>query len=507
MKTLRDDQNPEAVRRFRDECNKLTKLPAHPNLIEIRDVIEIPIRGIVKPFLVMSLIQGNSLAELLQKGRPPVGRGVDMIVQICRGLQAAHDAGVIHRDLKPANIVVVDDNAIKIIDFGLAHWADVPLQSTLGAGTPLYRCPEQVLRRQVTTSSDIFSVGVIAYEMLAGSRPFHGNSEKELDERICEAYPPGLDTLNPSANGAIARVVHKAMAKSPVHRFGMVREFGEALDGACRGQLLELLNPVRIRPRLRRAIEAIERDDLDNAREIVDDLADEHLDEELWRLKTQLEQKIRDKRVKHLVEIARARMEEGEYSMALRYVQDARDLDPDLDRNNRDVGLLYREILATQAEADIDSWRKLAEEHAAKHFFDLAREALRHVLEKRPNDEDAQRGLSAIRRQESEYLRTLKEKKQLYDGAVNDFDRGHVATAAEKMKRVLELDRQAPDRGDPQEASRYQIFFGEVSSRREALDSAEAKIRKLESEGALADALRLCNDLLLRFPAGHAVLE
>ena len=137
VKTLHEFTDPFALELFYKECGALKSI-SHPNIVEIFDIGEFDDSGHKKPFFVMPLLQGQTLDELIQKGhRLTVERVVEILSQTCRGLQAAHDRGLIHRDLKPSNIFVMADDSVKIIDFGVAHTTDA---NTRSAGSKRARC-------------------------------------------------------------------------------------------------------------------------------------------------------------------------------------------------------------------------------------------------------------------------------------------------------------------------------------------------------------------------------
>src|ERR1051325_4555235 len=166
LKTLRDIPGRAALDLFYKECDVLASM-SHPNIVEIFDIGEFEEDGASKPYFVMPLLRGKTLEELIRTGstRLTVSRCVEIMAQTCRGLQAAHERNLVHRDLKPSNIFVMEDDSVKIIDFGVAHMADN--HSTMGhKGTLLYMAPEQVEMKPTSALSDIFSLAVVCFETL-----------------------------------------------------------------------------------------------------------------------------------------------------------------------------------------------------------------------------------------------------------------------------------------------------------------------------------------------------
>jgi serine/threonine protein kinase len=217
VKTLHEFTDPLALELFYKECSALKSI-SHPNIVEIFDMGEFDDEGHRKPFFVMPLLPGQTLDQLIKRSshRLTVDRVVEIFAQTCRGLQAAHERGLVHRDLKPSNIFVMADDSVKIIDFGVAH--AVSAQSrTLGfdKGTLLYMAPEQVQHKPVSPQSDIYALGVTLYEALTRRQPFRGATEEAVIQSILSLIPPPASDLNPAVSQVVSRVVHKAMAKQP----------------------------------------------------------------------------------------------------------------------------------------------------------------------------------------------------------------------------------------------------------------------------------------------------
>src|SRR5712692_7982706 len=173
IKTLLDIKNPAALELFYKEWRVLSTI-VHPNIVGIYDIGEFEQNDQARPFFVMPLLEGVTLDKLIREHSPLLGEsGVEIIVQACRGLQAAHEKGLVHRDVKPSNIFVMDDASVKLIDFGIARL--VSRESRTGLkGTVYYMAPEQFQLKPSTALSDIFSLGVVCYEVLAPRRPFQG---------------------------------------------------------------------------------------------------------------------------------------------------------------------------------------------------------------------------------------------------------------------------------------------------------------------------------------------
>jgi hypothetical protein len=230
-------ENPDRRRRFEQEA-RATGAVNHPNLLTVFDVGTHD--GI--PFIVSELLEGATLREKMRQPMQPK-RAIEYALQIARAAAAAHDKGIVHRDLKPDNIFITEDERVKLLDFGLAKLlqSDKPAgpvteaatqqkQNTAeGAvlGTVAYMSPEQVRGQGADHRSDIFSFGVVLYEMLTGSRPFKADSNVETMAAIIHDDPPSLPSSTP---GALERIVMHAMEKTPSNRFQSMRDVVFALD-------------------------------------------------------------------------------------------------------------------------------------------------------------------------------------------------------------------------------------------------------------------------------------
>ena len=224
IKILRGDlsNDEKFVRRFQREALSASSL-AHPNIVEMYDVGEDD--GLY--YIVMEFIDGKTLKQLLKKrGSLTLSEAIDIMLQLTDGMMHAHDSYIIHRDLKPQNIMIKDDGQIKITDFGIA----VALNSTQLTqtnsvmGSVHYLPPEQASGKGCTTKSDIYSMGIIFYELLSGSLPFRGENAVEIALKHMRDSLPSLREDNPSIPQSIENIIKRATAKNPKNRYDNVRE-------------------------------------------------------------------------------------------------------------------------------------------------------------------------------------------------------------------------------------------------------------------------------------------
>src|SRR5262245_30794960 len=330
IKTLPEFADRLALDLFYKECNVLKSI-SHPNIVEIFDMGEFEDAGVRKPFFVMPLLNGQTLDDIIRSAphRLTVDRVVDIISQVCRGLQAAHEHGLIHRDIKPSNLFVIGDDAVKIIDFGVAHAVDTRSRTgSMSKGTLLYMAPEQVLNKPVTPQSDIFSLGVVCYEALTRRHPFRGTTQEEIVDAIRRLNPPPASAINDAVSQLISRVVHKGLAKQPLTRYGGAKEFGDYLQRAVHNLPIEIFDPARIQPRIDRAKKAMGAGDFRFAGEIVTDLeSGGHLDPQISELRADIEKFERQRTIAQLLENAQTRFEEEEDPLALQKIHEILQID------------------------------------------------------------------------------------------------------------------------------------------------------------------------------------
>jgi eukaryotic-like serine/threonine-protein kinase len=497
VKTILDIPDPTSLQLFYKECDVLASM-SHPNIVEIFDIGEFEEDGKKKPYFVMPLLQGKTLDYFVRKAahRLTMERTIEILTQTCRGLQAAHERGLVHRDLKPSNIFVMEDDSVKIIDFGVAHMADAHT-TRAQKGTLLYMSPEQIQLKPLTPASDIFSLSVVCYEALTGRHPFQRSRADEVVDAILHQVPPLASEMNSSVTQAISRVVHKGMAKQSWHRFASAREFGDTLGKAMRNEPIEFFDPERTRPRLLRATKALEAGDFQFAGEILGELeAEGHMDTAIGALRRQLDAGVRRKTLTQLLDAAKARFEEEEDPLALQKLQEALQIEPD----NATALALKSKIEKRRSERQIDNWYRLAKQHIDNLAYAHAREALQNVLQLRPDETRALQLIGEIDRQEQDYKKLRQEKEQVHRAALEAWHKGDVSAALAKLSVVLDLDRKAPDSMNRESGTNYQGFYNEVRSEHDAMNAAYAEAKNQLNERNFAKAVSLCQSYLTKYP-------
>ena len=236
IKTLKGDmlsKDPSALERFRSEI-KLARKISHRNVVRTHDIGES--NGVY--FITMEYVEGKSLKDLIRiRGRLPAAATITIAKQICRGLEVAHEQGIIHRDIKPQNIAVDPSGVVKIMDFGIARLAQRTepgaTQAGMVVGTPEYMAPEQLMGDEVDGRVDIYAVGVVLWECLVGQPPIQADNVMTLITRKLEMVPENPASLAPDVPAALGALVLRAMARDANERPQTAAELAELLTAVA----------------------------------------------------------------------------------------------------------------------------------------------------------------------------------------------------------------------------------------------------------------------------------
>ncbi|HSB64864.1 MAG TPA: protein kinase [Thermoanaerobaculia bacterium] len=260
LKVLRgaEDQEGRLLReaRFASQLN-------HPNIAVVYDVDTVERDGRKQSFIAMEYVEGRTLSAILKERAPDVPETVDIVLQVADALASAHARGVVHRDVKPGNVMLDGRGRVKVLDFGLAAFRPVPgdgseTWSPIGAdptrsapgsvlGTVAYMSPEQALGRDVDTRTDVFSLGVLLWELLAGRRPFEGANTVAVIDAMLHAEPPSLTRLNPAVPRELEALALKMLAKDRDRRATM-RDVARELSALAGGSSRPGASPVSASP-------------------------------------------------------------------------------------------------------------------------------------------------------------------------------------------------------------------------------------------------------------------
>ena len=230
VKVLRENysRDPAFLDRFRQEARAAANL-SHPNIVTVHDF------GLDdgQLFIVMEYVPGTDLKTLIkQRGRFSSEEAIPLLIQACAGIGYAHRAGLVHCDVKPQNMLVTPDMRLKVTDFGIARALSTihpEEQSDIIWGSPQYFSPEQASGSAPSPASDVYSLGVIMYEMLTGSLPFHADSAVELAQLHIEAEPVPIAEMLPDISPVLEQILNKVLSKEPSQRYRTADQLGRVL--------------------------------------------------------------------------------------------------------------------------------------------------------------------------------------------------------------------------------------------------------------------------------------
>jgi eukaryotic-like serine/threonine-protein kinase len=257
LKFLRQEftRDPKLVQRFMREAQAASGI-SHPNIVTIFEIEE----NECGHFIATEYIDGQTLRQRLAGGGMKLNEALDISIQLARALDAAHTAGIVHRDIKPENIMVRIDGLVKVLDFGLAKLSGdelgttddcipstLPLQTGSGAvmGTISYMSPEQSLGQKVDHRTDIFSLGVVLYEMVTGAKPFKGDSPASVSDAIVYYAPAPLRRERPETPSALESVINRALEKDCASRYQTAAEMLDELQQLVNEAYLRLIDQTR----------------------------------------------------------------------------------------------------------------------------------------------------------------------------------------------------------------------------------------------------------------------
>jgi serine/threonine protein kinase len=256
LKILREDRisNEELVQRFLKEAQAMGRLP-HANIATVYDIG----RDHNTIFIAMELLMGQSLRDVMREKRLNHQEIAHIGVQVAEALDFAHHRGIVHRDIKPSNIIIDPKGQVKITDFGIAHFEDpaMTLQTIHGEilGTPLYMSPEQVESKPINGRSDLYSLGVILYELTTGTNPFKGDSLSAIFQSILQDTPPAPAPADTPISRPLSDLIMKSLSKDPTKRFQTGSEMAQPLKARLQRRESDTLQgrrasekPKRIRP-------------------------------------------------------------------------------------------------------------------------------------------------------------------------------------------------------------------------------------------------------------------
>ncbi len=489
--------DPELLQRFYREAQSAGQL-SHPNIVIIHDIDEAD----GTPFIAMEFLEGETLEKIIASRRDvPIVKKLDIIIQSCKGLHYAHQHGIVHRDVKPANIVVLTDGLVKILDFGIARVVGGNMTRTgLVMGTPMYMSPEQVLGQQVDARSDIFSVGVILYELLSYQNPFAAPDIPSILYRISEQSPPLLSTVLPGCPPQLEKVVMKALARTPEDRTQSANDLAFELQ-----QVADFLRRHMVDVYLEQGRRSIEAGNLTIAKESLQKALEIDSNHNMAKtLLVQVQDEIRDRqraqKSDKLLRQAKEALQEANYDEALSALGKILRFDPE-----NEEALRYKQYATEQAERSQKIGRHMARAEKLTNDADLqgAKTELEAVLTLDPDHGRAHEMLHSIETELAEQDR-MRQVRQDTQGARAYLAEKNFPKALELLERALQLD---PLNIEVESLIRLVRSGQEKEDRRRLLEQRLATVQEALDREQFEEAVNLAEEALRDFPDHSDVVK
>jgi serine/threonine protein kinase len=429
--------NPDLLKRFFREAQSLGSLQ-HPNIVTVYDLGDYG----GNPYLVMEFLEGEGLDSVLTSRRQlSLLEKTSIIVQVCNGLAYAHRRGVVHRDIKPANIMLSQDGGVKIFDFGIAHIGDNSVTKTGQiVGTLSYMSPEQVNGKPVDTRTDLFSTGVVLYQLFTNHLPFEGESTATTLLKIIYDPPPPLKNFLTSYPPELEGILLRALAKDREERYHSADEF--ALDLS---QLQAHLKQELIAQDMQEIGVFLEKSDLYKAREyLVQVLKVDAQHVQATQLLREVQHRIKKEEVSEQVRKLRQGAEEAVAREQFDTAEECLEQALALDKNNSDLHRLRDSVRAAALRLQkLHNALKLAESAHQDGDLDTAKQAVEEALQIAPDDTQAKALYRLIQRDWVERSRQRQLENYLFQ-ARQDISSRKFTAALEILKLAEALDPGAP---------------------------------------------------------------
>jgi serine/threonine-protein kinase len=456
------------------------------------------------PYLVMEYLDGEPISKLIAERRAfTLVDKLDVVIQICDGLQYAHDRNIIHRDVKPANIILLADGTVKIVDFGVARIAGREssiLQTGQLVGSLSYMSPEQINSLPIDARSDIFSSGVLLYELLTFELPFKGVDAASTFVKILREDPLPLSHHLRDVPPSLQTAVNRALAKNVNERFQTAEEFGFDLLAVQRD-----LKEAMVSECMRRADAAMQRGDLDRARDqLLDvirlDRQNERANRLLRDVRKALQRQQRSSQVDQMRSQAQVALAGLQYEEALACADQALRLDP----TDPDSIRLCEDIRAaiSRAKAVREALNR-AESALFAGDFDEAKEAVEESMRLAPNDSEARALASVVNKELAERSRR-RRVQEFVDQARRGIAERKFTDALDALHRAEELD---PSDSNVRELLQWAQRGQEQEKKRRSLQEITDQIEKALHAGDFSSACTISEMGLQRFPEESTLLR
>ncbi len=489
--------NPDLLRRFYREAQSTGTLQ-HPNIVIVYELGDQD----GNPYMVMEFLEGVGLDKMIAERRPlTLVQKLDILIQVCNGLNYAHSRGVVHRDVKPANIVLLKNNNVKIVDFGIARMGGGGLTKTgQVVGTINYMSPEQISAQVVDGRSDIFSAGVVAYQLVTLNLPFDANDTAGILLKIINDDPPPFSAFLPDCPPDLEECVLRALAKDRDERYQTADEFGldlmrirESLRREKVDEYIQLAQAAMAKLELARGKELL----LEVLKVDTQNLTAKQL---LQQIQQQLQRHQRSQQVKQLREMADAAIEQKQHAEALSYLDQA----IALDKSNPELRNL-REMVAEAKQRQQQVEQALQRAEVAKNADDLeaAEAAAAEAVRLDGNSTRAKMLHASLTKEVAERMRH-KKFQDLLGAATREISSRHFTAAFDLLREAEGLDPTAPELHT---LLKLATDGREQEQRRRELESFTTEIEEALGRDDYVTACAKADEALVKFPADAGLLK
>jgi eukaryotic-like serine/threonine-protein kinase len=489
--------NPSLLKRFYREAQAAAKL-THPNIVTIYEIDEA--NGV--PFIAMEFLEGENLQKIISDRKNlPILRKLQIIIDTCKGLDYAHQRGVVHRDIKPGNIVVLNNGQVKIVDFGIARVGVSSMTRTgVVLGTVMYMSPEQVQAQTVDARSDVFSLGVVLYELLTYQTPFPGEDVPSILYKIMNDPPEPITKFIPQCPPQVEQIVLRALAKDREQRYQTAEDVAFDLQ-----RIADSLKRDTVDVYLQQGQRSLQKGDFTIAKECLQKVLEIDSSHELAKsllseARESIQSRQRAQKIERNLRQANEAIQAEHYEDAFGFLEEVLRLDPAHPEAQK-----YKQLAVEQRDRAEKIRRHLerAEKLAAEADFHRAKTELESVLANDPGNAAAKSMMNWVLRELTEQDR-VRQVQQYLEGARTRLAEKNFAKANELLDKARELD---PANIEIEALTRMARAAEEKEERRKLLVKSIAEIEENLSKSNLDLAAACSEEALRNFPDEPQVIR
>ena len=489
--------NPDLLKRFYREA-QATGMLEHPNIVVVYELGDQD----GNPYMVMQYLEGEPLDKMIQQRREiPMVEKLGYIIQACNGLNYAHQRGLVHRDIKPANLMVLKDGNCKLVDFGIARLGDNSLTRTgQVVGTIHYMSPEQINAQVVDGRTDIWSTGVMLFELLTYTLPFEGNDMASTLLKIIHEQPPALSKFLTNYPADLDEIIQRALSKDREERYQTAEDFAFDL-----GRIQEQLKKQVVSEYVDRARGFMEKQRLQDAKELLQqvlrvDTSHSVAKELMHEVQQRMQKQVRGEQVRQLRSHAEDAMAQKAYDDALAYVEQALSLD----KTNTEL-LNLRDMVKTAKEKKDKAASALRKAESAQQSGDLeiAMKAVEEAIAADADNTQAKALHAAISRELAEHSKQ-RELQGMLDEARRSLSSRRYTAAFEVLKKAEEIDPASPD---VHTLMNLAASGRDQESKRKEMEKIVSEIEEALSQDNYTVAVKKADEALQKYPSDPGLLK